>query len=149
MQTFEADAILPIAADAVWALISDLDNQSLGRGVADRVEVVRDARGVTRTLHLSARLGSGCVVERITELDHQTMRLGYDIVDAGPVPITSYSGLLVCETRGEQMRLSYEARFDGPDPAMLHEMARGNFVVLETNLRAALGLPEMPSRAPV
>lgn len=129
-----------IAANAkdVWAVINDLDNMDIARGMADRV-IISERDGVPlRTLHLTAALGGGVVAEKITLIDNATMRMNYEVVDFGPLPATSYMGFMKFVPDGDKTILEYEARFEGSDTPSLHAMAKGNVAMLIENLELAV-----------
>lgn len=142
MRTLTTDVVIPAPARRVWALVGDLENQRLGAEIAPRVDVSHQDGQTIRTLHLAERFGAGKVVERILLLDDDAMRLDYEILDPGPVPVAAYAGRLDCAPEGEtQMRLIYEARFDAPDLDATAVMAQDNFDILVRAVRRELGLP--------
>jgi hypothetical protein len=134
MHTLDTEIRIPSSPAAVWAYLGDLDNQAIGEGVADRIVIDRRADKPIRTMHLTAALGGGSVSERIDDLDDVAMRMAYEIIDFGPMPMTHYSGVLQCHPDGAGTRLTYVAQFDGPDPAFLQGIAAGNFQALAANL---------------
>ena len=125
-------------ADAVWAVINDLGNMYVARGMADKVEISTRDGVPLRTLHLTAELGGGVVAEKITLIDNAKMHMNYEVVDFGPLPATSYKGFMKFIPDGDKTLLDYEARFDGSNVDALAAMAEGNIGMLVANLEAAV-----------
>lgn len=125
-------------ADAVWAVINDLGNMYVARGMANKVEISTRDGVPLRTLHLTPELGGGVVAEKITLIDNAQMRMNYEVVDFGPLPATSYKGFMTFIPDGEKTLLDYEARFDGSNVDALAAMAQGNIAMLVDNLETAV-----------
>lgn len=135
--SYKTTSTINAAAERVWALINDLDNMDVARGMAVRVEISERDGVPLRTLYLTPELGGGAVAEKITLIDPASMRMNYEVIDFGPVQASSYQGFMRFTPDGQKTILDYEARFAGPDTAALGAMAKGNVAMLIANLEAA------------
>ena len=78
---------LPAPADAVWALVGNIGDETIGKGLVERIEVIGDGVGALRLLHLP---GGGLLHERIEEYSETDRYYVYRVIDSGPLNFTNY-----------------------------------------------------------
>jgi hypothetical protein len=137
-ESYKTQLTIAAPAKEVWAVINDLDNMDVARGMGERVEISTRDGVPLRTIYLSPALGGGVVAEKITLIDNDAMRMNYEVVDFGPLPATSYLGFMKFTPNGDETILDYEARFEGADTTALGAMAKGNVAMLVENLKTAV-----------
>lgn len=97
---------LGASIDDVWKLVSDFGGFPAAMGLS--VEVDGEGIGQTRTLSM----GGPPMVERLEELDAETKRVVYSIVQ-GPMPFTDYRATMQLAPAGEgRTALTWSGTFE-------------------------------------
>ncbi len=78
---------LPVAADAVWALIGNVGDETIGKGLVEKIEVIGEGVGALRLLYLP---GGAVLRERIEAYSDADRYYVYRVVDSGPFDFTNY-----------------------------------------------------------
>jgi hypothetical protein len=81
---------IPAPADAVWALVGNVGDETIGKGLVERIEVLGEGVGALRLLHLP---GGTVLRERIEDYNEADRYYVYRVIDAGPFNFTNYLAL--------------------------------------------------------
>lgn len=78
---------LSAPADAVWALVGNIGDETIGKGLVERIEVIGEGVGALRLLHLP---GGAVLRERIEAYSEADRYYVYRVIDSGPFNFTNY-----------------------------------------------------------
>jgi hypothetical protein len=127
--------------EAVWSLLGDWANESLGEGFVDRVEITGRDAGALRTSHLQGHLGSGVLVERLEAYDAERRTYAYTLVDSNALPWAGYRGSMSVTKAVSHSVILFEARMVpvGVSHAEAAAMSVRNMQFVCANLEKLLG----------
>jgi hypothetical protein len=127
----ERSVTLTAGADAVWAVVGDLADTTITKGLAEHVEVEGRGAGAVRRFFLP---GGISIAERVEAFDTAGRSYAYRIFDYGPLPFSDYLGSARVTAAGNDGALLFWSAtaepLDGAD-----DVAR---TMIEANLDHAL-----------
>jgi hypothetical protein len=121
--------------EAVWATIADFGN--VDTYFPAIVECVLEGAGIGARRHLRTDDG-GTTISELTQLDDDTMTLGYRVVESS-VPIEDYTSWLVVRAAPGGCEVTYSSRFQaraGALPADLEDFLNAQLDSAIEGLRA-------------
>ena len=102
-----------ISAEKVWALLADFSGfLNWAGGGAGEISIEGEGVGMVRHLKMSG----GELAERLTLLDPDNKRLGYDLVYGEPLGMTQYKAVVQVVDAGSGCDIIWKGVFDTGDP---------------------------------
>ena len=102
-----------ISAEKVWALLADFSGfLNWAGGGAGEISIEGEGIGMVRHLKMSG----GELAERLTLLDPDNKRLGYDLVYGEPLGMKKYKAIVQVVDTGSGCDIIWKGVFDTEDP---------------------------------
>jgi hypothetical protein len=131
--------VVDASSDSVWAAISAIGGLDRWFSVIASCQVEGAGVGAIRVMELE---GGGRIVDRVTEIDHQQRRFGYDRTES-PFPVSLYLGTVQLRDSGEgrtEVTWIVEMELDAEDRQAVTEFIRealsGGISGLEKDLKS-------------
>ena len=102
-----------VSAEKVWALLADFSGfLNWAGGGAGEISIEGEGIGMVRHLKMSG----GELAERLTLLDPDNKRLGYDLVYGEPLGMKKYKAIVQVVDTGSGCDIIWKGVFDTEDP---------------------------------
>lgn len=108
MLQFSYSETVQASALDTWRAMRDFS--AIARaGLAERVEMVGEGVGSCRRLHMP---GGAVLVERLDERDEEAFKLGYSMIESGPMPLAQYRARFHISGDGHACQVLFSAEYE-------------------------------------